>query len=40
VIVLRGGDTLWALATGYHTSVARLQQLNALGTSTLIYAGH
>ncbi|MFF1959877.1 NlpC/P60 family protein [Streptomyces sp. NPDC058220] len=38
-IVLRHGDTLFALAQRHGTSVRTLQQLNGLGTSTLIYAG-
>lgn len=33
------GDTLWALAIRYHTSVRALQQLNHLGSATLIFAG-
>ena len=33
------GDTLWALARHYGTTVAALQSVNGLGTSTLIYAG-
>jgi murein DD-endopeptidase MepM/ murein hydrolase activator NlpD len=36
---LRGGDTLWGLARRYGTTVAALQRLNRLGTSTMIYAG-
>ncbi|MET8957346.1 NlpC/P60 family protein [Streptomyces sp. NPDC004533] len=39
-VLLRGGDTLWALAQHWHTTVATLQTLNHLGHSTLIYAGH
>lgn len=35
---LRPGDTLWALARHHHTTVAALQVLNHLGTSTLIHA--
>lgn len=38
-IVLRPGDTLYALAGQHGTTVKALQRLNALGTSTLIYAG-
>ncbi len=38
-ITLRRGDTLWALSSQYHTTVATLQQINGLGSSTLIYAG-
>jgi len=38
-IRLRAGDTLWALAHRYATSVAELQQLNGLGDSSVIYAG-
>lgn len=39
MITLVPGDTLWALAIRYHTSVAALQSLNGLGGSTLIMAG-
>ena len=39
VIKLHRGDTLWSLARRYNTTVAALQALNGLGTSTLIYAG-
>ena len=35
---LHYGDTLWALARRYATTVAALQALNHLGGSTLIYA--
>ncbi|MFC0439679.1 LysM peptidoglycan-binding domain-containing protein [Kutzneria buriramensis] len=35
---LHYGDTLWALAHRYSTTVAALQALNHLGDSTLIYA--
>ncbi|MGW7363316.1 C40 family peptidase [Streptomyces sp. NPDC054841] len=38
-IVLRPGDTLYALAQKHGTSVKALQKLNNLGASTLIYAG-
>lgn len=38
-IALRAGDTLYALAGAHGTSVKGLQELNSLGTSTLIYAG-
>lgn len=38
-IEIRYGDTLWALARQYGTSVEQLQRLNGLGSSTLIYAG-
>jgi LysM domain len=38
-IRLRPGDTLWALALRYGTTVAHLQALNGLGGSTVIYAG-
>ncbi|WP_257230825.1 C40 family peptidase [Streptomyces sp. UH6] len=38
-VTLRPGDTLWNLARAHHTSVKALQHLNALGSSTLIYAG-
>ncbi|MGW6605637.1 C40 family peptidase [Streptomyces sp. NPDC055036] len=37
-VVLRPGDTLYALAGAHGTSVKVLQELNDLGTSTLIYA--
>jgi N-acetylmuramoyl-L-alanine amidase len=36
---IRWGDTLWALARRFHTTVAALQAANDLGTSTLIDAG-
>lgn len=39
-ITLRWGDTLWGLAREHGTTVAALQELNGLGQSTLIYAGH
>lgn len=39
-IRLRPGDTLWALARRYGTTVAALRRLNSLGSSTLIRAGH
>lgn len=39
VIRLHRGDTLWALAQRYRTTVAALQQANGLGDSTRIYAG-
>ncbi|GAA3475557.1 C40 family peptidase [Streptomyces yanii] len=38
-VVLRPGDTLYALAHKHGTTVKALQKLNSLGTSTLIYAG-
>ena len=38
-VQIHWGDTLWSLARHYHTTVAVLQSLNGLGTSTLIYAG-
>ncbi|MGW2562040.1 C40 family peptidase [Streptomyces sp. NPDC001514] len=38
-VVLRPGDTLYALAHKHGTTVKALQRLNNLGTSTLIYAG-
>ncbi|QXE38054.1 C40 family peptidase [Streptomyces sp. GMY02] len=38
-LTLRPGDTLYALAEAHGTSVKVLQELNDLGTSTLIYAG-
>lgn len=38
-VVLRPGDTLYALAGRHGTTVKALQRLNALGASTLIYAG-
>ncbi|GAA2393408.1 C40 family peptidase [Dactylosporangium salmoneum] len=38
-IVVRPGDTLWALARRNGTTVADLQRLNNLGTSTLIRSG-
>ena len=38
-IRINRGDTLWALARRYDTTVHQLQQLNGLGSSTLIRAG-
>ncbi|MER7056766.1 NlpC/P60 family protein [Streptomyces sp. NPDC000351] len=38
-VVLRPGDTLFALAERYETTVKELQRFNGLGQSTLIYAG-
>ncbi|MES4907057.1 MULTISPECIES: NlpC/P60 family protein [unclassified Streptomyces] len=38
-VVLVSGDTLYGLAEKNHTTVRTLQQLNELGSSTLIYAG-
>ncbi|WP_406401548.1 NlpC/P60 family protein [Streptomyces sp. NBC_00879] len=38
-VTLRPGDTLYALAGHHGTTVKALQRLNALGASTLIYAG-
>ncbi|MEU2427085.1 LysM peptidoglycan-binding domain-containing protein [Streptomyces sp. NPDC007851] len=38
-VMLRAGDTLWALAHDHGTTVTVLQRLNGLGHSTLIYAG-
>ena len=38
-IEIQYGDTLWALARQYGTTVEELQRLNGLGNSTLIYAG-
>ncbi|WP_436953774.1 C40 family peptidase [Streptomyces sp. SudanB182_2057] len=38
-VTLRPGDSLWALARTHGTSVKALQQLNDLGSTTLIYAG-
>ncbi|MFI6693537.1 NlpC/P60 family protein [Streptomyces sp. NPDC050433] len=38
-VALRTGDTLYALAGAHGTTVKALQELNDLGTSTLIYAG-
>ena len=38
-LVVRPGDSLWALAERHHTTVATLQQLNALQGRTTIYAG-
>jgi soluble lytic murein transglycosylase-like protein len=41
VVRLRPGDTLWALAHRYHTSVAALIRLNRVpGDGDLIYAGN
>ncbi|KDN80476.1 C40 family peptidase [Kitasatospora cheerisanensis] len=38
-VAVRRGDTLWGLARRHHTTVQTLQELNGLGTSTLILAG-
>ncbi|MFJ7265021.1 NlpC/P60 family protein [Streptomyces globosus] len=38
-VLLRPGDTLSALALEHGTSVEVLQELNGLGSSTLVYAG-
>ncbi|ADI08569.1 putative secreted protein [Streptomyces bingchenggensis BCW-1] len=38
-VVLVSGDTLYGLAERNHTTVKKLQKLNELGSSTLIYAG-
>ncbi|GGM38941.1 NlpC/P60 family protein [Dactylosporangium sucinum] len=38
-VVVVAGDTLWALSRRYGTTVAELQRLNNLGTSTLISIG-
>ena len=38
-LVVRQGDSLWALAQRHHTTVATLQQLNALQGRTTIYVG-
>lgn len=38
-VQVRPGDTLWSLANQFHTTVAALQSLNGLGTSTLIRSG-
>ena len=38
-VVLVSGDTLYGLAEKNHTTVKKLQLLNELGSSTLIYAG-
>lgn len=38
-VKIQYGDTLWALAGRYGTTVEALQRLNGLGSSTLIYAG-
>ncbi|MGW3563489.1 C40 family peptidase [Streptomyces sp. NPDC000941] len=38
-VVLVYGDTLYGLAEKNHTTVKKLQHLNELGSSTLIYAG-
>ncbi|MER7790370.1 NlpC/P60 family protein [Streptomyces sp. NPDC097640] len=38
-VVLVSGDTLYGLAEENHTTVKKLQHLNGLGSSTLIYAG-
>lgn len=40
MVTLKPGDTLYALAPAHDTTVKALQQLNNLGSSTLIYAGH
>ncbi|HZU57641.1 MAG TPA: M48 family metalloprotease [Actinocrinis sp.] len=38
-ITVRGGDTLGAIAQRCDSTVSELQQLNGLGSSTMIYAG-
>ncbi|WP_329493906.1 NlpC/P60 family protein [Kitasatospora herbaricolor] len=38
-VALQWGDTLWELARRHHTTVQTLQELNGLGSSTLIHAG-
>ncbi|MEU2427090.1 NlpC/P60 family protein [Streptomyces sp. NPDC007851] len=38
-VLLRPGDTLWALAHRYRTTVRAFQRANHLGTSTVIRAG-
>lgn len=38
-VVVQAGDTLWGLARRNGTTVAELQRLNQLGTSTLIRIG-
>lgn len=38
-VTVRGGDTLGAIAQRCDSTVAELQQLNGLGSSTTIYAG-
>jgi Zn-dependent protease with chaperone function len=40
IIVVRSGDTLSQLACRYQVSVQTLQQLNGLGQSTALIAGH
>ena len=37
--VVQPGDTLFVIATRYHTTVAAIKQLNGLGTSDLIQVG-
>ncbi|MBN8591500.1 MAG: LysM peptidoglycan-binding domain-containing protein [Anaerolineae bacterium] len=37
---IQSGETLYRIARRYGTTVAELQRLNNLGTSTLIYAGN
>lgn len=39
IYVVRSGDTLYRLAQLYGVSVARLQQANCMGTSTILIAG-
>lgn len=39
VIVVEPGDTLSGLACRYRTTVTLLQQINGLGTSTMLYSG-
>ena len=38
-LVVRPGDSLWALAERHHTTVATLQELNALQGRTTIFVG-
>ncbi len=37
---IQSGETLYRIARRYGTTVAELQRINNLGTSTLIYAGN
>jgi LysM repeat protein len=36
---VKHGDTLWAIARQFHTSVATIQRLNGMGAATRLHAG-
>ena len=37
--IVRAGDTLFSIATRYHTTAATLAQLNGIVNPTMIYVG-